>query len=412
MSENLLSITTYKTANTEHSPSEIAECLEQVLSNQKIGFLQIPARDQIWAESKALGQTINQNFDHLIVVGIGGSSMGPRVFEDITTHIPKTKPITFFDNPDTHLALQIKSLISTNKKIAYLFISKSGTTIEILWSIEWLNQLHTDLNKPFWPNTFFITETTGNTLHALSKKHDRPCLPVPLDVGGRFSVLTPVGLVIAQYLGLNLDKIRAGAVRALNDQKSILTLASQYLSSFERGEALSVFWMYSSQMRWFGGWLQQLWAESLGKKVNRTGGQAYAFSTPIAQIGACDQHSVLQQVIEGPKDKFVTVFRFLELESFSGLGAVRSSLFEETRMLDGSVYGSLLRAEALATRKGMELSGVATLSLELLTLDEEVIGYLFMLFQVVIAVLAEVKNVNAFDQPGVQLGKRLIGEMV
>lgn len=396
----MLKINSYAVDLTDQS-LHIQKVLNDVLSDNNLGFLSLPNHQSLISSSQDLGGHLSKNYDHLVVLGIGGSSMGPCAFAELAS----IDRITFFDNPDLMLTSKISRLIKSGQKIAWLIISKSGSTIEILWSIEWLVQQFSVNTELFWNHTYYITEKTKNPLTDLAEKYKRPSLEIPLNVGGRFSVLSPVGLVIAQYLGLNLSKIVSGAQTAHKDTLNVVSICNEYLNSFERNETISLFWMYSSYTRWFGGWLQQLWAESLGKKVNLKGEPAYSFSTPMVAIGACDQHSILQQVIEGPKDKFVSIFRFKSLEQGENITTIQ---FEQTQMLKNKKFGTLLKAEAQATRQAMQDSGVSTVELVVDQLDEEALGYLFMYFQIVVAVLARVKNINAFDQPGVQLGKTMI----
>lgn len=384
----------------------IKETLISILENKSLGFLNLPRRETLWLDSEKMGAEIRNHYDHLVVVGIGGSSMGPRALAEFSAN----QNISFLDNVDSIETENILKKISVIKKIAWLFISKSGSTIEVLWTLELIHQRYTELHENLWPHTYFITEKTKNTLYDLSLKHQRPCLEIPLDVGGRFSVLSPVGLVIASYLNMDLEQIKNGALVAMKDTTQLELMLHQFLSSLDRQEVITLFWFYCSRMRWFGGWLQQLWAESLGKKMDRTGHPAFEFSTPMTSIGACDQHSILQQVIEGPKNKFVCVFRFKEIESSSSV--IQNPILSETSSLKGKKFGDLLKAEALATQKALDVSGVSTFLFEFDHYNAETLGYLFMSFQIVVATLAEIKNINAFDQPAVSLGKKLISEYI
>lgn len=413
MLNTMLNLQTYKKISTTTDCTELKKTIHTVLTSKKIGFLDLPHRTELWTQSETMGSEIKKNYDHLIVVGIGGSSMGPRALAEFSG----STAISFLDNVDPAETEQVLQKIQSNLKLAWLFISKSGSTIEVLWSIELIQQRYFELGKSLWPNTFFITELTDNSLHHLSKKQNRPCLEVPLDVGGRFSVLSPVGLVVAAFLNLNLNEIKSGALMALADEKNMNILCEQFLSSFDRHEIMTLFWFYSSKLRWFGGWLQQLWAESLGKKTDRNEQPAFAFSTPMTAIGACDQHSILQQVTDGPKNKFVCIFRFKNLDTHTSSNNLFNSIitepiFSETKSMQGKCFGDLLKAEALATQKALDQSNVSTLLCEFDELTPKTLGYLFMSFQIVVSVLAEVKNINAFDQPGVQLGKKLIPEFI
>lgn len=382
----------------------LTAALGQVKADKSVGYLSLPFQDDAWSESEKLGQNLRQNYDHLIVVGIGGSSMGPRCIAEYSN----AQNISFLDNIDSIETENILKKIQENTKVAYLFISKSGTTIEVLWTLDLIFQKHQEIKKSFWENTFYITELAHNTLHQLAQEHKRPCLEIPLNVGGRFSVLTPVGLVISSYLGKDLKLIQQGAKEALEDEATIVQLAEQFLASMDRKENLTMFWFYSSRLRWFGFWLQQLWAESLGKKTNRAGEKAYPFSTPVSCIGTSDQHSILQQVIDGPKDKFVTIFRFKDIESSSQI--IHKPLFKQTQNMAGLNFGSLIKAETLATQKALDTQGVSTALIEFQELSPKSLGYLFMLFQLIVSTMAEYKNINAYDQPAVEHGKKLFND--
>jgi glucose-6-phosphate isomerase len=397
----MIHVKTFKNAAQDLKP-ELVNCIAQFKSNPAIGYLSLPKATTQWTESEKLGHEIQKNYDHLVLVGIGGSSMGPRCLAELADK----KNISFLDNIDGVETEALLEKINSNTKIAWLFISKSGTTIEVLWTLDLILQKHNQSQKDFWSHTFFITETTKNTLHQLSLDHKRPCLEIPLNVGGRFSVLSPVGLVVAAFLGLNLKDLQAGTQAALNDHENVVKLSEQFLASMERNEFITLFWFYSSRMRWFGSWLQQLWAESLGKKHDRTGAPAYPFSTPMTAIGASDQHSILQQVIDGPKNKFVCIFRFKNIETSSDI--IQAPAFTQTRNMAGLQFGSLIKAETLATQKALETQEIST---SLITMDElntKTLGYLFMLFQMIISTMAEYKNINAYDQPAVEHGKKLI----
>lgn len=386
------------------NPSEasaVQRSYQNLRDRKDIGFSQLPQDDQAMAKSRQMAKQILANFDHLVVIGIGGSSMGPRALAEIT----RSNHISFLDNVDSFETEKIISNLSNLAKTAWLMISKSGSTIEILCNIDLVAQIYEEKNIPFWPNTFYITEEANNPLRNLAKKYDRPSLEIPLNIGGRFSVLSPVGLVIAEYLKLNAEHILAGANQALTSSEDVIQCALAYLKSFERNENITLFWFYNSNMRWFGSWIQQLWAESLGKKETLDHKKALAYSTPMVSIGTCDQHSILQQVIEGPKNKFVHFFRFKNVENSKF--TIKKSLFAETRIMQGLNYGELIKAEALATEEALQQSGVSTMSFELDALNENTLGFLFMFYQLVVATIGEHTNINAFDQPGVALGKKL-----
>ena len=225
-------------------------------------------------------------------------------------------------------------------------------------------------------------------------------LAVPLDIGGRFSVLTPVGLVVAGLCGYSLNDMKAGASLAVQDEQAVSHAAALFLESFKRGEIITLFWFYNSAYRWFGAWLQQLWAESLGKAPSP------GFSTPITAIGACDQHSILQQVAEGPRNKLVCFYNFTSVEK----SRFEMSKFSFTGFdfVIGKNYGELISTQSHATQEALMQNGVSTVSFQVNDENSSFsLGYLFMYFQLVVAILGLHENINPFDQPGVTLGKDL-----
>ena len=242
-----------------------------------------------------------------------------------------------------------------------------------------------------------------------ARKEGVPSLEIPKDVGGRFSVLTPVGILPAAFYGLDVSALREGAAWALNQDDLIAQLTAQSLLSFKRDEWVTLFWAYADGLRDFGLWTQQLWAESLGKAKNRKGGEAPRASTPIPAIGSSDQHSILQQVMEGARDKFLWFLRVEASETNSTEGGVtlERNLFDCQALMNGKTMGDLFGAMASATQSALEKQGVQSLTLTTQELNERSIGALFMILELVIGALGEALDINAFDQPGVEAGKIL-----
>lgn len=377
------------------------ESLQAFMERKDIGFPHLVERIPLWQQSYEIGREFNQRFKKLVVVGLGGSSLGTRVIAEVF----RSKNLFFVDNVD---AIEFETLIEDLgdlRQVGWVFISKSGTTIESLCSLEFLDQIYKEENLVLASQSLVISENKENTLTQWAKKNSIKTCEIPLDVGGRFSVLSPVGMMPAAFLGLDLEKIRLGARQALNDTEIIAQTMAQVAQSYQREEWITLLWFYGSRLKNFGGWFQQLWAESLGKKQDRKGNAAPRASTPMWAVGASDQHSILQQVMEGSKDKFVIFFRIEEAEG--GSQKLHKAQFKETMDLEGRTMGELLRAEALATQEALMQNGVSTMTLKTKVLDEQTLGYMFMFWQLVIAGLGEYMQIDAFDQPGVELGKRL-----
>jgi glucose-6-phosphate isomerase len=379
--------------------------LESFNRRSDIGFSQIPERKAIWTSVKATGDKLRENYQTMVVVGIGGSALGPRVLVDLYQSPKSSHQVLFCDNVDPWEFDRLFQSIRDIEKTCWVFISKSGSTIETLTSLDFIHQ---KIGSVLSSRSLVISEPKSSPLMDWAKSYSVPCLEIPFDVGGRFSVLTSVGLVPAAFLGLDIEKIRAGAQEALRNSNQVIEMMALALASFDREEWISQFWFYSSGLKNFGAWLQQLWAESLAKKLDRSGDSAPRVSTPLSQVGACDQHSVLQQVMEGARDKWVVFTRVNSLESDGEV--LKKTLFAQHQFLEGKKLGHLLGAEANATQEALNRQGVSTLILSVPDLNPQSLGELFMFWQLVVAGLGECLDINAFDQPGVELGKQLAKE--
>jgi glucose-6-phosphate isomerase len=380
------------------------DSLKKFMQRTDIGFPQLVDRINLWQQSHEMGKAFSQKFKKLVVVGLGGSSLGTRVLAEVFN----TKSLFFVDNVD---ALEFETLIEELgplKDVAWAFISKSGTTIESLCALEFLDQIYNQEGLKLSANCVVISEKKSSSLTDWAKANNVPQCEIPLDVGGRFSVLSPVGMMPAAFIGLDLEKIRTGAKRALESTELVSQTMAQMAQSFQREEWITLLWFYNARLKNFGSWFQQLWAESLGKPTTRDGKPAPRASTPMWAVGASDQHSILQQVMEGAKDKFVVFLRVEESET--GSQKITKPQFKETQDLMGRTMGELLRAEGLATQEALNESGVSTLTLKTKVLDEECLGYMFMFWQLVVAGMGEYMQIDAFNQPGVELGKRLAKE--
>ena len=376
------------------------QALQKVLENPNLGFLKLPVRNHLWDECSRLAKAWNGKIDQIVLLGTGGSSLGVQV---IAEFFGITKMI-FVDNVDPiHFQFQMKS-IKDISRTAFLITSKSGTTVETLCALEMILQ-----NFKLSPYVAIISEKKESSLSQWALKKSYPHLEIPLDVGGRYSVLSPVGMLPAALMGLDLDKFRSGASEALLNKELVAQLIAQSIMSFERNEWITVFWIYSSRAAFLGRWIQQLWAESLGKERNIINEPAARVSTPFFALGTTDQHSTLQQMMEGAKDKFYWFIRFGALEVSSTL---ESTHFPETEFLKGHSMGKLFAAEAQATQEALEQKGRSTLCLKtnvpvMKESGEQALGFFFMMMELVVAGIAQHLLIDAFDQPGVELGKRL-----
>lgn len=387
-------------SQSEESIQQQVSKLNQFFNRTEIGFPSLPRRTNLIEETMGLAQKIRAEFTELVIVGIGGSSLGIRALDEILGSPSASHRLHFCDNVDPIEFEKLWASISDLKKTFWVFISKSGSTIETLVAADYIqNKLGASLRAAV------ISESVSNPLTEWAKKYHFPLLEIPKDVGGRFSVLSPVGMFPAAFLGFSIEDFMKGADRALQDRHKVASVMSLVSESFQSQCWITFFFFYNSSYSQMGRWIQQLWAESLGKKVDRQGGRAPRASTPMWGIGACDQHSLLQQLMEGEKDKLIIFNRFKNIENDSK--ALSSTNFEFQKFFVGRSMGQLLSAQASGTAEALEIEGASVSTLVWSDSRPECVGYQFMFWQLVVAGLGESLGINAFDQPGVELGKRL-----
>jgi glucose-6-phosphate isomerase len=376
-----------------------ASAVKKILATRPAGLNALSSELQKYSQLDENLQLFRKNHRRFFVVGIGGSSLGVQVLADVF----QVQNFEFIDNVDAAHFENILNNLQEPEKVGWLIISKSGNTIETLAALDfihqYLNQKAIDISK----HSIVITEKKESDLYNWSQRQKTLYYEVPVSVGGRFSVLSSVGLVPAVLMGLDIAQIAKGAEQAYENETALTSLTAEVLKSFARDEWVTVLWSYSSRLKSFGFWWQQLWAESLAKKVDLQGRPAPRASTPLPLVGATDQHSALQQVMEGAHDKLVCFLRVGDAEA--GQIKLQKSTLNETSLLQGRDLGALLKAEAEAIQQALTETGISNLSLQIENLNAENLGYLIMFFQLLVIAMGESLGINTFNQPGVELGK-------
>ncbi len=379
---------------------------DRLLEREDVGFTRIAARENLMQLAEVRAREIARSSTHMVVIGMGGSSLGTRALLSAVPRQAGRGTVSFLDNID---ADRFWTWLKGRHDIAdihWVLSSKSGKTVEILALADLVDQyLRGSGHRRLGTVSTVVSELKDSPLTQWARKEQVPILEVPVDVGGRFSVLTAIGTLPAAYTGLRLDRMTEGALWALGQRDLVSQMAAHSLNSFIREEWVTMLWSYADGLREFGLWWQQLWAESLAKKTDTKGGPAPRVSTPVPGIGTCDQHSMLQQVIEGAPDKFVWFQRVQECEE-PGV-KLEKTLFDGQDFMVGKGIGDLFKAEAEATEQAMREAKVHTISLTGQKLDERSMAALFMLWQLTVATMGEALGVNSFDQPGVERGKEL-----
>ncbi len=376
-------------------------------------FVQILEDNEMWETAEKYGKEAFSKYKCMVILGSGGSSIGTQVIYDSLGRAAGKKhgkTLQFIDNVDPQQTQDIFAELDFGSTLFFV-VSKSGKTMETLSSLSTVLSTLESKGLRLQDHVWIVTDLNKdnpNPLEAWARTQKFEVIGIPNKIGGRFSVLTNVGLIPARFLGLNLSNLKAGASEFSPD--FIQDFSTQALKSFDRGEWISFFWCYSWRLKSFGLWLNQLWAESLAKESGIAGGKAPRVSTPMWALGTQDQHSVLQQVMEGAKDKFVVFVRNQEAETMPEFKI--SKAFSPLDYLNGKYLGQILSAEAEATQQALGKNNISTAQVRLATVNEASLAALFMNFQWIIALMAKHLEINAFDQPGVELGKNLAREII
>jgi glucose-6-phosphate isomerase len=403
--------------------AEVAPALERLRSRHKDGslpLLRLPAKRDDLPMLQTLADEFRRRFDHVVLLGTGGSSLGGQTLAALADlgfgPRPGCPRLWFMDNidPATFAALFAGLDLA---RTGFLVVSKSGGTAETLTQFAiCLDAVRQALGASEVGDRFLlVTEPKENVLRALGTRHGMRILDHDPGVGGRFSVLSNVGILPALIAGLDGARIREGAAAVLDptlaakeakDSAPALGAALTVALGRHRGVTQTVLLPYVDRLAHFGLWFRQLWAESLGKDGKG--------STPIRAMGTVDQHSQLQLYLAGPSDKMFSVVML----DVAGAGEAVAPAFADApalAYLAGRRMGDLLDAEQRATAETLIRNGRPTRIFRLASLDEGVLGALLMHFMLETIVAAHLLGVDAFDQPAVEEGKvlarRYLGEM-
>jgi glucose-6-phosphate isomerase len=370
---------------------------------QAAPLLDLPQRTADLDGIETLAKELRTRFRNIVVAGTGGSGLSGRTLTQMK--LSGASMIHFLENIDPDTMDDLLAHLDV-ENTCFLIISKSGGTAETLSQYYVLfDHVVAKLGKNAVRERFIIiTMRTNNPLRRAAAEHGLRVLDHDHDIGGRFAILTVVGLLPAAIAGLDIRALRRGAQSVVAQMESCASPAAcppafgaalQY-AFVEAGYPMSVMLPYSERLSGFSSWYRQNWAESLGK-----GGKG---STPIRAVGTTDQHSQLQLYLDGPRDK---LFHMILLDR-AGKGAViRAPEGAELDYLRGKTMGDVMAAEQKATFETLVLNHRPVRVFKLDVLGEEQMGALLMHFMLEIILTAGLFNVNPFDQPAVEDGKKL-----
>lgn len=366
-------------------------------------FLDLPDQDE--GEINAVADSVKNNSDYFLLLGIGGSALGARTVLDALKpfyNLKNSPKIFIYDNVDPHTLTSILSIIDL-KKTTVNVVTKSGSTVETMASFLILMNALKKVHKDAYSRWIIATtDPEKGILRDIAVREGFRTLPVPAEVGGRFSVLSAVGLLPASVAGINIKGLLKGAkdmfIKCSEEDvwKNPAYMCGALMYLMGQKKNISVLIPYSDRLKTFSEWYCQLWAESLGKD-NR--GQ-----TPYPSKGVTDQHSQLQLWMQGPKDKVMT---FIGIEDYGADISLHNEDIKSLGYLRNHRLGELIKAEQEATELALVKAGIPNMRLNVPLLDSYYLGQLFLFFELVTAVTGFLYGINPFNQPGVEEGKNL-----
>jgi glucose-6-phosphate isomerase len=388
--------------------------LEEVRRERKAGkhaFLDLPYDEAAAGEVEAYVRSVRGRFRDLLLLGIGGSALGARLLQEALAGTGEEGRLRVLDNIDPDWVEETLDGLDPESTLVNV-VSKSGTTVETaaqyLRVKEWLGRQAQD--PAHW---VFTTDPAQGLLRRTAREEGIRAFSVPPAVGGRYSVLGAVGLLPAAWLGISVGELLEGArgmvdrclAGSVRENPAAAWAAVQYLLHRRKGKTMAVVMPYSWRLRSFPEWYAQLLAESLGKKHDLTGAVVHTGITPVRALGVTDQHSQLQLYTEGPNDKWIL---FVEVEGSNRAAHALShgGSPPELSFLAGKSLADLMRAEKQGTEQGLVWADRPNATLRLDRLTPRSVGGLIVLCEVAVALLGKFLQVDPYDQPGVEAGKR------
>lgn len=409
MMEEIIGVNGLSESVIKNFSSRTGDAHKQIKDRKWPELAFIDLLSQETSEIKKCARHIRKISENFLLLGIGGSALGPRAILEALSpfHNLQKKPRVFiYDNVDPRTLKHILSIIDF-KKTSVNVISKSGSTAEtaasfmILW-----DKMKKTLGREALKRFIITTDTEKGNLRRIINDNGLMSLSIPPDVGGRYSVLSPVGLLLAEVIGINSDELLRGAkdIHKKCSRSDIwknpayLFGTLLYLMDKEKQRNINVMVPYADSLKPFSEWFCQLWAESLGKE-NRG-------LTPYPSLGTTDQHSQLQLWIEGPQDKVIICISISDY----GIDIKIPRAFKEIEglsYLSDHTLSALIKAEEEATELALAKAGRPNMTIIIPKIDAYHLGQLFHFLEIATAFTGALYKINPFNQPGVEEGKNL-----
>jgi glucose-6-phosphate isomerase len=399
-------------SKTQNNVDAIFKAMKKEKNSHAIGYYTLPQKSKKLIEALQKYEKSNdfiqsKAFKDVVVIGIGGSTLGTKAIYEALKYEYKNQPrLHFLENCDAKEVHEVLSKIK-KKKSLFIVISKSGTTIETISLFKYVLQYYKiDLKQKNMAQQFMVITSENSALSLFAQEYGLQEFYIPLNVGGRFSVLSAVGIVPLYLIGFDVQALLQGAKEFKNsffkkEQQHLLHKAFFYHQKAKK-YPINVLFSYSSLLHSFNQWYVQLWGESLGKKNEK--GEKVGL-TPIGLVGSVDQHSFLQLIIQGPSNKTVT---FISVEQGCKKAIIPSMKLPHLQACDfinSHPMQTLLNEQCEATKESLIQEGIEVDHIKLQQLDEYHLGILICYFELLTSVMGKWLHINTYDQPGVELGK-------
>lgn len=379
-------------------------------------------QDEVIEEIISYANEAKDKFEAFVVLGIGGSALGPIALHQAINHpyyneLSKEKrggypKFYVADNVDPERLSYLFDTIDITKTL-FNCITKSGSTSETMSQFMIIKQmLEEKMGKEnAKENIVCTTDKDNGNLIKIAKDQGYKTFFVPKGVGGRFSELTPVGLLPAAMTGIDIKSLLEGASymdklckeEEIEKNPGYMYAILSYIS-MNQGKNISVMMPYADSLKYISDWYAQLWAESLGKKFDRNGNIVNLGQTPVKALGVTDQHSQVQLYTEGPYDKIIVLIGVDKFKKSITIPKIYQDI-SSLGFLGGISHDKLISTEQMATEYALLKSGKTNMTISLPEVNEFTIGQLLYMLEVATAFSGELMNINAFDQPGVEEGK-------
>jgi len=380
----------------------------EILSNIKeelktIGYYSL--QDQDTKDIELYANSIEEK--SIYIIGIGGSTLGTKaIYTFLRTTSNFRKKLYFLDTIDPLRINYLLSLSDLNKS-HFVIISKSGSTIEPVSILKYIES-QVKISK----NNSTVISSKDSTLYKFAKENKIKTFLIPDNVGGRFSVFSPVGLLPLSIIGVNIQSLLKGCSRVhdgffnQSDYYDLIINKARFLVENKARFVINVIFSYSSVFKDFNKWFVQLWAESLGKKnINNT----RQGLTPIALLGPDDQHSFLQLIMDGVRDKTVTLFKIENLNDESLIPTDNKFSIFQSDFLNGKSFNELINFQADSTYEAiLQERDIPCDIVTISKINEENIAKLMYRFFLLTSCVGSFLQINTYDQPGVELGKEIL----